>query len=277
MGGSRIPKGHGSREPERPRMAILSELLRFPHHTTARGSTVERAYLVDLADAVGLTGAAEMTKYQILDAVHGLLFEGAPMPGEYLSTGSTVTDDALQSLINGINRLGLTKVSLAEGGAAARIAVAAAQAAPSREDPPQPEDPFDHLLLADERKTALRTVRVRSGQGAFREAVLRAYEGCCAITGCDVTEALEAAHIRPYTGPRTNVVPNGISLRADLHRLWDTGRLAVHESTHEVLLDAAMIGTDYSLLAGQEIRLPIEGRHQPSALALEQQRLWAAL
>lgn len=274
---ARASKGSGPREPERPRMAVLSELLQFPHHTTSRGSTVEKAFLVDLGAALGVAEAQTLTKYEILDAAHGLLFGGTVMPDEYKSTGSTVTDDALQRLINGVLRSGLAKVSLTTGGAAARVAVAISEAPPSEEDPDPTGDPFDHLQLSDERKTALRSIKIRSGQGAFREAVLRAYASRCAITGCDVTEALEAAHIRPYLGPKTNIVTNGICLRADLHRLWDTGRLAVHESTQEVLLDAAMIGSDYSMLAGQQILLPVDAKHQPSALCLEQQRLWAGL
>lgn len=262
----RSRRGQGVREPERPRMAILSEMLQFPHHTCARGSTVERDFLVDLADALGLPGSPSMTKYQILDAVHSML-HGHPLPDAMKSTGSTVTDQALQAIVDGIRARGLAKVSLTDGGAAARIAVAEAELDPEG-------DPFMPLELSDERKDALRSVKVRSGQSAFRESVLRAYHQRCAVSGCDVTEALEAAHITPYRGPRTNVVPNGICLRADLHRLWDTGRLAVHESTHEVLLSASMIGTDYSLFAGQQIALPSQASAHPSSAALRHQREW---
>ncbi|MGB8652627.1 MAG: HNH endonuclease [Mycobacteriales bacterium] len=257
-------------------MAILSELLAFPHHTTSRGSTVEKPFLVDLAHALEVPAAARLSKYRLLDAVHGLLYDGQPMPTALKSTGSTVTDEALQRLINGVRERGVYKVSLTEGGAAARIAVATSEAPPTSEDVDL-GDPFDPLLLEDERKSALRQVMARSGQGAFRTAVLGAYEGRCAITGCDVPEALEAAHIRPYRGKHTNAVANGICLRADLHRLWDTGRLAVDESSHQVLLDADMIGTDYSQWVGEVIALPRKAKHHPSALALEQQRKWAGL
>jgi putative restriction endonuclease len=250
-------------------MAILSEMLQFPHHTCARGSTVEKPFLVDLAGALGIPNPRSLTKYELLDAAH-LLVHGRPMPDEHKSTGSTVTDRALQAIIDGVIASRLSKVSLTDGGAAARIAVARAETGLD-------EDPFDPLVLSDERKTALRSIKVRSGQRAFREALLRAYGGRCAITGCDVAEALEAAHITPYRGPRTNVVPNGLCLRADLHRLWDTGRLAVHESSHEVLLDASMIGTDYSLLAGDTITLPANPRDHPSSTALEAQRRWCGL
>jgi hypothetical protein len=257
-------------------MAVLSEMLRFKHHTTARGSTVEKPFLVDLALALGLSAPARMTKYEILDGAHALLFAGQPMPQRCKTTGSTVTDEALQRLINGVVAQGFAKVSLTDGGGAARIAVALSEAPATAEDLDW-GDPFDPLALEDERKQALRLVNARSGQSAFRSAVLAAYEGRCAVSGCSVPEALDAAHIRPYRGTRTNVVPNGICLRADLHRLWDTGRLAVDESTHMVLLDADLLLSDYCDFLGRQIRLPRVAKNHPSSLALEQQRRWCGL
>jgi hypothetical protein len=258
-------------------MAQLSELLQVPHHTCALGSKVERPFLSDVALGLGLASPGSYrNKDALLDAIHGLLF-GVPVPPEDHSVSGTITDAALQRLINGIRDQNLQKVSLTDGAPAARIAVAIASAPPTDQDPTDAGDPFDPLAIDDERKTALRSVTVRSGQGAFRDALLRAYDGRCAITACDVPEVLEAAHIRPYKGVRTNVVTNGILLRADLHRLWDTGRLAVHEASFEVLLDSDMIGSDYSLLAGEPIRVPTKSGQHPSAVALQQQREWAGL
>jgi hypothetical protein len=42
------------------------------------------------------------------------------------------------------------------------------------------------------------------GQKEFREALLDAYAGRCAITQCDATAVLEAAHITPYAGEHTH-------------------------------------------------------------------------
>ena len=39
--------------------------------------------------------------------------------------------------------------------------------------------------------------------------------------------ALEAAHIRPYTQDGPHDIPNGLLLRADLHRLFDQGYMTV--------------------------------------------------
>ena len=47
-------------------------------------------------------------------------------------------------------------------------------------------------------------------------------DGCCAISGETCHEALEAAHIVPARkGGRENII-NGILLRADLHRMYDS-------------------------------------------------------
>src|SRR5258708_1840122 len=54
--------------------------------------------------------------------------------------------------------------------------------------------------VQDGRIRALRSIALRRGQQAFRSALLDAYESRCAITGCDCTDALEAAHVYPYHG-----------------------------------------------------------------------------
>ena len=49
----------------------------------------------------------------------------------------------------------------------------------------------------------------RRGQPEFRRALIEAYSGRCAISGCDAVDALEACHIVPYGGSQTNRVSNG--------------------------------------------------------------------
>ena len=58
----------------------------------------------------------------------------------------------------------------------------------------------------DARLRVVRQIVARQGQSAFRSALLEAYQGRCALTGCDATAALEAAHLRPYRGPDSNAV-----------------------------------------------------------------------
>ena len=69
--------------------------------------------------------------------------------------------------------------------------------------------------------------RPRLGQGSFRVLVTDAYERRCAITGERTLPALDAAHIKPYAADGPHRVSNGLLLRSDLHRLFDTGYLTV--------------------------------------------------
>ena len=79
----------------------------------------------------------------------------------------------------------------------------------------------------DERLMILREVANREGQGAFRLRVLRAYDGRCAITGEHTEPVLDAAHIQPYLGPRSNHVQNGVLLTKEFHALFDEGYVAI--------------------------------------------------
>ncbi|WP_447780741.1 HNH endonuclease [Stenotrophomonas riyadhensis] len=88
----------------------------------------------------------------------------------------------------------------------------------------------------DERHRVLAAIIRRRGQPAFRRALLDAYGSRCAVSGCDVVDALEAAHIRPYSGQSSNVVRNGILLRADLHTLFDLYLITVNPDTRLVAI-----------------------------------------
>lgn len=65
----------------------------------------------------------------------------------------------------------------------------------------------------------------------FRRSVMGAYNSRCAITGCSVPEALQAAHISPYAGTASDVVGNAMLLRSDLHALFDSFQMAIHPET----------------------------------------------
>ena len=71
--------------------------------------------------------------------------------------------------------------------------------------------------------------KVRIGQGAFRVLVTDAYSRRCAISGERTLPVLEAAHIKPYSSFGINSTNNGMLLRADLHKLFDSGYITVTE------------------------------------------------
>jgi putative restriction endonuclease len=69
--------------------------------------------------------------------------------------------------------------------------------------------------------------RVRIGQGAFRIMVTNAYENACAITGDHTLPVLEAAHIKPFSSSGPHSISNGLLLRSDLHKLFDSGYMTI--------------------------------------------------
>ncbi|EMG36627.1 HNH endonuclease [Desulfocurvibacter africanus PCS] len=133
-------------------------------------------------------------------------------------------------------------------------------------------DRFLPSNVSDARKWINTSIVRRQGQGKFRFDLLEYYERRCAITGCDVVEALEAAHIVPYLGEQTNVVQNGLLLRADLHTLFDLGLITVDSTTMTLLIAPSLRSSSYADLAGKQLRLPKLSTAWPSKDALDQHR-----
>ena len=69
--------------------------------------------------------------------------------------------------------------------------------------------------------------KVRLGQGAFRILIMDIYNKKCAITGEKTLPVLEAAHIKPYAQAGSHFTSNGILLRCDMHKLFDSGYLTI--------------------------------------------------
>jgi predicted restriction endonuclease len=108
----------------------------------------------------------------------------------------------------------------------------------------------------DGRVRKLRALVMRRGQKEFREALLDAYAGRCAITQCDATAVLEAAHIVPYAGEHTHRQDNGLLLRSDIHTLFDLGLLWIDPASMCVEVAEQLLVTEYAGLRGRALRLP---------------------
>ncbi len=141
--------------------------------------------------------------------------------------------------------------------------------APPRETPPRDEKEGRDRILA--------SVRARRGQGNFRAGLLAAYDGRCAVTRTRLPAVVEAAHITPYDGPRTNNLNNGLLLRADLHTLFDLGLFAVDPDSRRVIIDPELQGTPYEPLATTHLLRPVRKVDVPSAEHLDRHRAWAGL
>lgn len=258
-----MARRYGVEYPERALMSVISDLLGIRHFTTSNGSTVRKDFLVAVGEALGVPGAAAMNKDPLLAAVVEAA-TGVSMDPSLFSSGTTVTDAALQRIIDGLIARGVP----------GRL--------PPDPGPPPPsaaevEDMFDPSLLTDERDRRLVLIARREGRDVFRSTVLEAYGSRCAVTGFDAVDALEAAHIYPYRGPATNSVSNGLCLRADIHRLFDRGAISVHETTLAVLVKPHLLVTRYADLEDLVLTVPKEGRLRPSVAALRSHREWAGL
>lgn len=117
--------------------------------------------------------------------------------------------------------------------------------------------------------------RHRLGQGSFRLAVLDAYRRRCAITGSRMSPVLHAAHIRPYAAGGRHVVANGLSLRSDMHTLYDRGYISV-DPQYRLRVSprlAADFGNGVELYSrearGDRIVVPGSADERPDRTALE--------
>ena len=87
------------------------------------------------------------------------------------------------------------------------------------------QDQADYVApeSVSERRYALQTVKQRLHQASFREAVITAYNGRCALSGLPEQRLLDAAHIISDKDERLGqpVVPNGLPLSKIHHAAFD--------------------------------------------------------
>ncbi|MCI4064520.1 HNH endonuclease [Micromonospora sp. R77] len=140
----------------------------------------------------------------------------------------------------------------------------AAEGAPLLQNAEQP--PNDDY---DARLRAVRQIVARRGQAGFRSRLLKAYRGCCSVTGANAEAVLEAAHLRPYRGEDSNVLSNGLLLRSDVHTLLDLRLLAVEPVNRRVRLSRRLGGTIYSGLEGARLAEPVVPEQRPALEVLE--------
>jgi hypothetical protein len=136
---------------------------------------------------------------------------------------------------------------------------------------------FDPESSKDGRNKTIETIIKRRGQPTFRQALLEAYEHQCAITSCNATDALEAAYIIPYRGNFTHDASNGILLRADLHTLFDLGKMAIDTRTMAVVLADELLNTGYRILNNRPLHFPRDESQRPSVEGLDLHRRLAGL
>ncbi len=138
----------------------------------------------------------------------------------------------------------------------------------------------DNLLppRIEERRYALRVVKQRLHQDSFREAVITAYRGRCALSGLGEHRLLDAAHIVSDKNDMLGqpVVPNGLPLSKIHHAAFDADLIGIDPDYRVHVSDRLLSQRDGPMLEalkqldGGLIHMPsrVEDRPDQDRLAL---------
>jgi putative restriction endonuclease len=139
---------------------------------------------------------------------------------------------------------------------------------------------------AIERRYSLRAVKQRLHQASFREAVISAYNGRCALSGLPEPLLLDAAHIVSDKDERLGqpVVSNGIPLSKIHHAAFDAHLIGIDPDYRLHVSDRLLMQKDGPMLEalkhldGGAIHLPNRNKDRPDRdrLALRFERFKAA-
>ena len=104
----------------------------------------------------------------------------------------------------------------------------------------------------------LGVARMRIGQNRFREELLHIFGNRCAMTGTNHPAALEAAHLYSYSTKGVHHLDGGILLRRDIHRLFDSGLIAIKPTTRKIHISPKLRSLDlYQELEGQSLKIDL--------------------
>lgn len=125
---------------------------------------------------------------------------------------------------------------------------------------------------AIERRYALRTIKQRLHQTTFREAVITAYNGRCALSGLPVPRLLDAAHIVSDSNEKLGqpVVSNGIPLSKIHHAAFDAHLIGIDPDYRLHVSEKLLVKEDGPMLEalkrlnGGSIQLPVRDQDWPN-------------
>lgn len=119
------------------------------------------------------------------------------------------------------------------------------------------------LALTDTERDAL--IKVRIGQGGYRDALL-AYWGGCAVTACSAPELLRASHIKPWRVASANERLdsfNGLLLTPNLDQAFDQGLISFDDDGQILFSVDLDPSSAQALNLHPQLRLrQIESRHR---------------
>lgn len=104
-----------------------------------------------------------------------------------------------------------------------------------------------------ERQRTITTVLSRPGQPKFRKQILSLSNNRCLLTNEAISEILEAAHIIPVTSGGIDHEENGICLRVDIHRLFDSGNIRLSPTGNLNFSDSVKFSDSYKVLPSKVV------------------------
>jgi hypothetical protein len=128
----------------------------------------------------------------------------------------------------------------------------------------QPQQATLPEMQTDNRSFAVAKQAVRQGQQQFRQQLVRAYDGRCAVTGMRTNKVLQAAHILDYRGTQSNAVQNGLLLRSDIHLLFDNYLIGINPSGYRIEVADVIQDPGYAALDGKQLILPTDKAQRPN-------------
>ena len=148
------------------------------------------------------------------------------------------------------------------------------------------QDAFAPPESALERRYALRAVQQRLHQASFREAVIAAYDGRCALSGLPEQRLLDAAHIISDKNEKLGqpIVPNGMPLSKIHHAAFDAHLIGIDPDYRLHVSDRLLDQNDGPMLEalkqidGEALHLPnrVKDRPDRDRLAIRFERFKAA-
>ena len=122
-----------------------------------------------------------------------------------------------------------------------------------------------------ERRYALRAVQQRLHQASFREAVIAAYDGRCALSGLAEQRLLDAVHIISDKNERLGqpIVPNGLPLSKIHHAAFDAYLIGIDPDYRLHVSDRLLDQNDGPMLEalkqidGEALHLPNRAKDRP--------------
>jgi hypothetical protein len=127
--------------------------------------------------------------------------------------------------------------------------------ASDRQDIPEDVSRIENDVPNETTRKAL--VDARLGQGAFRDALIQLWGGCCAVTGCAITEILRASHVNPWresTNKERLDAQNGLLLGAHLDALFDAGLIGFDGGGSMLISERVSRGDRLQLRLGGRLR-----------------------